>query len=877
MNIAIAILIEFLIIILAILVLFNYRKSIGLAPLYILLGSIQYFQVNVGKLISLEILDKYPIYPGSIVLISAILFAILLIYIKEGVPSARALILGIIISNFFLIGLFEITNAQNLSLGKLAGLSPNDTAVFNVNYKSFVIGTVVFLADFFLLVIIYQFLILKFKNTYLYLVLFAALLSVLIFDAFAFNVIMYYKTPIIQTSLIGHLIAKSFAALIFSSTLYIYLKFIDDGKTTTSFIADKKRDIFSILRYRKKYFDLQIEKRKVEEKLTAQFEKTLTSISDGIITLDENWCYTYVNRQAGLLLGRTPSSLVGKHIWTEFPDGVDLPFYKAYHKTVETQKPQHFQEHYEPFDKWFENRIYPSSSGLTIYFTDITEQKKVEHALRESEVFNKGILSSLSSHIAVIDKTGLILTTNKAWDDFSISNGEPNLKSTAGGSNYFKVCNDAIANGDIKSQQVLDGVKAVLAKEIGSFILEYPCDFGGKKGWFELRAEPFGTTADKAVISHTNITQRKIAEEEREVTYAKLKEAQRMAKVGSWEFDRVMKTCIFSDEMFDILEFDSDSTADLYDAYRLKFSPEDHDTFMTLIQHMPKDKNDYSFNYYIKGKNNTLKYIHEIGELIKNEKGEVIKLKGTIQDFTANKLVNDKLTQKNEELIKANTELDRFVYSASHDLRAPLTSMSGLLQLIEMEPKPEEVSEKELLYLMAKTVDKMDKFINDILDYSINSRSELSKEKIDVEALVTSCLEDLKYMDINFKPISTINITENAAFFSDKRRLEIIISNLISNAIKYHNKTKTAHYVNISLTTDTDKATVVIEDNGIGIDKAHITKIFDMFHRATQLSTGSGMGLYIVKETIEKLQGSVHVVSDVDKGSIFTVTIPNCK
>jgi PAS domain-containing protein len=194
--------------------------------------------------------------------------------------------------------------------------------------------------------------------------------------------------------------------------------------------------------------------------------------------------------------------------------------------------------------------------------------------------------------------------------------------------------------------------------------LEYPCDSEGEKGWFELRAEPFGTTADKVVISHTDITQRKIAEEERELTYAKLKEAQRMAKVGSWEFNRVTRTCVFSDEMFDILEIDSDSRADLYAAYRLKFLPEDHDTFMALIQHMPKGKNDYSFNYYIKGKNNALKYIHEIGELIKNDKGEVIKLKGTIQDFTAIKLVNDKLTQKNEELIKANTELETSTFNS---------------------------------------------------------------------------------------------------------------------------------------------------------------------------------------------------------------------
>ena len=875
MSIILTILFEFLIIVLGILVLFNYRKRIGLAPLYILLGSLQYFQVNFEKLVGLDILGKFPIYPGSILLISAILFAILLIYIKEGVSSARALILGIIISNFFLIGLFEITNTQNIILGKLSGLNLNDAAFFDINYRSFVIGTIILLADFFLLVIIYQFLIIKIKRPYFFLILFASLLLVLNFDAFAFTGIMYYSTPVIWASLIGHIIGKSFAALIFSSFLYFYLKFFDNGKATTAFIVDQQRDIFSILQYRKKYFDLQIEKRKTEEKLTAQFEKTLTSISDGIVTLDENCCYTYVNKQAGELLGRTPDSLVGKNIWQEFPEGIGLPFHTAYYKAIETQKTEHLQDYFEPFDRWFENSIYPSTSGLTIYFTDITEQKRVEIALKDSEAFNKGILSSISAHIAVIDKTGTILTTNKAWDDFSKNNCEMYSKRARVGSNYFQICNDAIADGDIQSKTVLEGLKSVLNKDKISFEMEYHCDLSYGKNWFVLRAEPFGTASDKVVISHSNITKLKIAEAEREVSYSKLKEAQRRAKIGSWEFNSLTKECIFSDEMYVILEMNKGSRSNLYETFRSKCLPEDHGSFTTLFNNAVKDKNNYSFEYYIESKKNELKYIHELGELVKNEKGEIIQLKGTIQDISAEKLVNDELIHKNKELLKVNAELDRFVYSASHDLRAPLTSMRGLLQLMEMEPCPEEVEEKELHKLMARTIDKMDKFIDDILDYSINSRSELRKGKTDLEGLINSCWENLKYMDVDGKPICNVTITKNEAFFSDKRRLQIILNNLISNAIKYYDKTKTTHYINISLTIDMDKATIVIEDNGVGIDKANIDKIFDMFYRATTLSTGSGMGLYIVSETINKLQGTIKVVSDIGKGSRFTLTIPN--
>ena len=246
-----------------------------------------------------------------------------------------------------------------------------------------------------------------------------------------------------------------------------------------------------------------------------------------------------------------------------------------------------------------------------------------------------------------------------------------------------------------------------------------------------------------------------------------------------------------------------------------------------------------------------------------------------MQDITKDKLVSDKLTQSNEELQKTNSELDRFVYSASHDLRSPLTSLRGLIQILEMQIDSSEKVDKKPIYLMTKTINKMDKFISDILDYSLNTRAELAIEKINFEEQIKSSWEDLEYMDIDFKPKLTLDIKQNTDFFSDPKRISIILNNLISNAIKYHDKNKTDHFINISIATDNKKVTIVIEDNGIGISEEYIDKIFHMFHRVTSLSTGSGMGLYIVKETVEKLKGAIDVVSELEKGTKFTIKIPN--
>ncbi|HLV39343.1 PAS domain S-box protein [Xanthomarina sp.] len=376
MNIYATLLVELLFFSLSILFLFRFRSKLGLAPLYILLGAMQYLQSFSGTIISFEILDKYTIHIGSVIIFSAVLFAILLIYIKEGVNRARTLIIGIIISNFLLSALFGITYLQESALGLIDNYPTKPALILDFRY--FITGTVILFFDFILLVILYQFLISKISKLYFFLILFITLTSVLIFDSFAFNLIVKHNEPDFEASLIGHIIGKSFAAFAYSLILYIYLKYVDGESENVSFISNQNKDIFSIIRYRTQHLNPHADQNQVEIKLTSQIETTLNYISDGFVALDTNWCYTYVNIKAGEFLGRSPESLIGKHIWTEFPDSVGLPYYKTYYEAVETQKKQYFENYYEPVDKWFENRIYPSKEGLTIYFTDITEKRKAD-------------------------------------------------------------------------------------------------------------------------------------------------------------------------------------------------------------------------------------------------------------------------------------------------------------------------------------------------------------------------------------------------------------------------------------------------------------------------------------------------------------------
>ncbi|NNC51114.1 MAG: PAS domain S-box protein, partial [Flaviramulus sp.] len=382
--------------------------------LYILLGAVQYLQTNLGSSVSFQLFDDYQIYPSSIILFSSILYAVLLIYIKEGVTSARTLIIGIVLSNVIMSFMFEITYLQQIIESQIKNTELVTNSAFNVNFNYLFFGTIILFVDFLLLVILYQFLVLKFKKLPYFLILFTSLWAILIFDSLAFNIAIHYGNPEFKTSLLSHILGKSIAALGYSTVLYFYVKYLDGEKSKATFIANQGRDVLSIVHYKEEIKNLQIEKKQVEEKLTFQLENTLNNISDGFISLDSSWCYTFVNKKAGELLGRTPSSLIGKHIWTEFPEGVGLPFYNAYYKAAETQETQYFQEYYKPFDRWFENKIYPSSEGLTIYFTDVTEKKKSELALKESENHIRTILETEPECIKQLNINNELIYMNPA-------------------------------------------------------------------------------------------------------------------------------------------------------------------------------------------------------------------------------------------------------------------------------------------------------------------------------------------------------------------------------------------------------------------------------------------------------------------------------
>jgi signal transduction histidine kinase len=227
----------------------------------------------------------------------------------------------------------------------------------------------------------------------------------------------------------------------------------------------------------------------------------------------------------------------------------------------------------------------------------------------------------------------------------------------------------------------------------------------------------------------------------------------------------------------------------------------------------------------------------------------------------------------NEELKKANQELDNFVYRVSHDLKAPISSAKGLINIARNETQKARVN--TCLELMQDSMDRLDSFILDILDYSRNSRTEINPSLIDFSELIRDTLAHTRFLQQESNIEIESEISDKISFYSDQQRLVFIFNNLISNAIRFADEEKKISFLKIMIKTNTDHTSIVFNDNGIGIPEEHLNHIFDMFYRANERTAGSGIGLYIVKEALDKLDGKIEVESKVGVGTTFSLSIPN--
>lgn len=262
--------------------------------------------------------------------------------------------------------------------------------------------------------------------------------------------------------------------------------------------------------------------------------------------------------------------------------------------------------------------------------------------------------------------------------------------------------------------------------------------------------------------------------------------------------------------------------------------------------------------------------LHRQKEELETARNQLLGMNTNLETLVENRTKKWKKTVG--KLNKTVARLDRFVYSASHDLSAPLKSMLGLVNILKLDP--EKTHTTKYLENIESSIHKLEDVIKSLIAYSRNSKLEVKKESFNLFDLVHDVIGDLAPFPRADAVRFIVEVHESQMTVTDKQRMATILYNLIGNSVKYADHDKPDPGVVIRFESDDKKQKIYIIDNGLGIEKHQLKRIFTMFYRGTERSKGSGLGLFIVDETVTALGGKIKVKSEPGKGTEFKVSLP---
>ena len=511
---------------------------------------------------------------------------------------------------------------------------------------------------------------------------------------------------------------------------------------------------------------------------------------------------------------------------------------------------------------------------------DITENKKNELAIRDSESFVRTILDSLPAHISVLDKTGVIVAVNLAWQNFARDNcAIEQIAATGIGQNYLKVC-EMSAVFEETTKDVVENLRAVLDGELQEFSVEYPCHSPHEERWFILQASAM---QDGAVISHIDISARKRAETElknsEEFNRSIFENSPDCVKV--LELDGTLHSmnsnglCIL--EIDDFTLFDGKPWSDFWEG-------EENEIAYQAVETARSGKTA-RFEGFCKTAKGTLKYWDVSVAPIFDSNGKPIRLISTSRDISERRegekereilLENEKTARRDAEI--ANRLRDEFLATVSHELRAPLNSILGWGRLLQKGQLDEPTTEKAISTIV-RNAESQNRLIEDLLDVSriISGKLRLEVMTIKPINIVESALETVRpAADAKGISIQISGETDVSHISGDPNRLQQVVWNLLSNAIKF---TPQDGEVKLEIERSDDFVEIRVKDSGIGLKEEFLPYVFDRFRQADASSIrkfgGLGLGLAIVRHITEMHGGTVHAESaGENQGSTFIVRLP---
>jgi len=365
-----------------------------------------------------------------------------------------------------------------------------------------------------------------------------------------------------------------------------------------------------------------------------------------------------------------------------------------------------------------------------------------------------------------------------------------------------------------------------------------------------------------------------------EISEAKLKEAQEIAILGNWEFNIIENELMWSDEVFRIYEVNPHDYTVTYDSSQEFIHPEDLKNVTDSFAKSLKDRTPYEVTHRLVLKSGKIKYVKEKCKTDYDKFGNPLYASGVVIDVTKEKIIEHALLESEAKLKDSNKTKDKFLSIISHDLKSPFNSILGLTNILVEEHKNYDDQQRDVLIRsINNTASRAYNLLENLLTWSSSQSGKIQyiPEELNLNTVLNENIFDLQAQAEN-KDIKVINKISNLEFvYADKNMLAVVLRNLISNAIKFTPKNG-----EITLSSVRQKKsnclTISVADTGVGIAEETLKDLFNSDKKTstsgTEKESGTGLGLILCKEFVEKHQGKIWAESTPNKGSVFIFTIP---
>lgn len=590
--------------------------------------------------------------------------------------------------------------------------------------------------------------------------------------------------------------------------------------------------------------------------------KLLESITDAFYSVDKKWNFTYFNKESENLFKQKSSEILGKNIWSVFYSIKGTEIEKVYKRVAKNDITESFEYYFPRYNSWYEIKVYPSKGGISAYFKNINEKKRVVEELKKLYEEKNRILESIGDAFFTVDRNFIVSYWNKVAEQLLGVKREEIL-----GRNLWEVFPDAVNLPSYKNYKlVLEKNKPIIFE-----------DFYGV--WLEINAYP---NEEGLTVLLRDISHRKEADliiREANERFTKVAEA---TEDAIWDWD-IQKDHFYRGQGFkNIFGEKYLSEMSESDFWKDCFHEEDLPMLIQSVNDAVSDPtiSNWQLEYRVRHSSGKIKTVLDKGLIIRDKSGKATRMVGAVTDISLRKEHEQELQRLNEylnrsitELKLANEELEQFAFITSHDLQEPLRMITSFMGMIK-EKYSDQLDEKanQYIYYAIDGAKRMKKIILDLLDYSRAGRIEEEAQTIDLNEFIEN-YKSLRRKVIEEKSVKLIT-NELPTIEANPSPMIQVFHALLDNAIKY-SKPNTAPIVELFVKEEKEEWIFSIKDNGIGIDNQFLDKIFIIFQRLHNRDQyeGTGIGLAIVKKHVESWGGRIWVTSKVGKGSTFWFTL----